>query len=135
MERSFYTRPVLRDRERDRRSSPALRPGGEGEPAQRGLVCAACSHRITDRIHAMAMSGAHEHTFVNPGGYQFHIGCFRAAPGCVHLGVPEQAFSWFPGWTWQIAACGRCRAHLGWIYRLGNEQFHGLVIAALREDE
>jgi hypothetical protein len=30
--------------------------------------------------------------------------------------------------------CGRCRAHLGWIYRNAGEQFHGLVLAALRGD-
>lgn len=83
----------------------------------------------------MAMSGAHEHTFVNPVGLAFIIGCFTAAPGCSHLGAPETAFSWFPGWSWQIAACARCRAHVGWVYRNAGEQFHGLILAALRSSE
>ena len=78
------------------------------------------------------MAGSHEHTFVNPGGFVHHIGCFVAAPGCVHLGATETAFSWFPAWTWQLAACARCRSHVGWIYRNAGEQFHGLVLAALR---
>ena len=133
MERSFYTRLVWLDRERDRRSStkPVSDRVGVGEHA---LVCAACGHRISDDDHRIEMSGAHEHTFVNPGGFVHHIGCFNAAPGCIHLGPVESAFSWFPGWTWQVAACARCRAHVGWIYRNAGEQFHGLILAALRRE-
>ncbi len=63
------------------------------------------------------MSGAHAHTFVNPAGFGYVIGCWNAAAGCVHLGSTETAFSWFPGWTWQLAACASCRTHLGWVYR------------------
>ena len=80
------------------------------------------------------MAGKHEHTFVNPGGVVHHIGCFAAAPGCIYTGPTTSAFSWFPGWTWQVAACARCHAHLGWIYRNSGEQFHGLILAALRSD-
>lgn len=96
------------------------------------LRCAVCDHRITERAYRREMAGAHDHTFVNPAGYTFHIGCFVAAPGCAHLGAPSEAFSWFPGWSWQIAVCSRCRTHVGWIFRLGGEQFHGLILAALR---
>lgn len=132
MELSFYTRPVLRDREQDRRSSPVA---GKARVAvgERPLVCAACGLRITDEDQRIEMAGAHEHTFVNPGGFVHHIGCFGAAPGCVHLGTLESAFSWFPGWTWQVAACAQCRAHLGWIYRNADQQFHGLITSALRK--
>jgi hypothetical protein len=96
------------------------------------LRCAVCDHRITDRSYRMEMSGAHEHTFVNPAGVVHHVGCFVAAPGCGHVGTTEEAFSWFPGWTWQIAVCAQCRTHLGWIFRCAGEQFHGLILAALR---
>ena len=85
--------------------------------------------RSTYRIQR---ADAHEHTFVNPHGIVHHIGCFAAAPGCVHVGVTESAFSWFPGWTWQVAVCARCRAHVGWIFRCAGQQFHGLILAALR---
>lgn len=94
--------------------------------------CAVCGQRITDRSYRSEVSGAHEHTFVNPGGFAFRIGCFVAAPGCVHVGATSEAFSWFPGWSWQIAICGSCRAHVGWIFRCAGEQFHGLIVSALR---
>lgn len=96
------------------------------------VVCAACEHRITSRDYRIEMLGAHEHTFVNPGGIVHHLGCYALAPGVVESGAPEQAFSWFPGWSWQIVSCGRCRSHLGWIYRCAADAFHGLITAALR---
>jgi len=120
---------VLLDRERDRRTAPA-RP--EAPTDERALRCAACDHIISHDDYRIEMGGAHEHTFVNPHGFVHHIGCFALAPGCIHLGTTETAFSWFPGWTWQVAACGNCRAHLGWLYRNAGEQFHGLIVAALR---
>lgn len=94
--------------------------------------CVVCDHRITSRSYRIEMSGAHAHTFVNPGGIVHHIGCYAAAPGCIQHGDPQHAFSWFPGWSWQIVSCGRCRGHLGWIYRCAGEQFHGLIVASLR---
>ena len=130
MERSFYTRLVHRDRERDRRSSPQA----IDRTREHALVCVACGHRISDDDHRIEMGGAHEHTFVNPHGIAHHIGCFNAAPGCAHIGQTESAFSWFPGWTWQVAVCGRCHAHVGWIYRSAGEQFHGLILNALRRE-
>jgi hypothetical protein len=96
------------------------------------LRCAVCGHRITERAYRSEMAGAHEHTFVNPAGFSFHIGCFVAAPGCKYVGDTNDAFSWFPGWSWQIAICGSCRAHVGWIFRLGGDQFHGLILTALK---
>jgi hypothetical protein len=122
---------VLLDRERDRRSSPKT-VNDRVAPDEHALLCAACGHIISSDDHRVEMSGSHEHTFVNPGGFVYRIGCFNAAPGCVHIGSTESAFSWFPGWTWQVAVCAHCRAHLGWIYRNAGEQFHGLILAALR---
>ena len=101
-------------------------------PGDDSLRCAVCDHRITERAYRSERSGGHEHTFENPAGFSFRIGCFVAAPGCAHVGVPSEAFSWFPGWTWQIAICRRCHTHVGWIFRLGGEQFHGLIVSALR---
>src|SRR5207245_8018672 len=59
----FYTRSVLLDRERDRRTSASVE---DREPVT--LRCAACDHRITDDAYRIEMSGSHEHTFVNPAG-------------------------------------------------------------------
>ena len=96
------------------------------------VVCVACEHRITSRAYQIEMAGAHEHTFVNPGGIVHHIGCYALAPGAIEIGDTQTAFSWFPGWSWQIVLCGRCRSHLGWIYRCAHEQFHGLITVAIR---
>ncbi|HVK86038.1 MAG TPA: cereblon family protein [Kofleriaceae bacterium] len=96
------------------------------------LRCVVCDHVITSRGARMEMHGSHEHTFVNPAGVVHHIGCFVAAAGCAYVGPTEAAFSWFPGWSWQVAICARCRSHVGWIYRLAGDQFHGLILAALR---
>lgn len=95
------------------------------------LRCVVCEHVITDAAYRVERGGAHEHTFVNPHGIAHHIGCFVAAPGCGHNGPTQTAFSWFPGWSWQVAVCGRCNTHLGWIFRCAGEQFHGLILAAL----
>ncbi len=117
------------DRERDR--APGASRSRE-DPRDRALVCVACGHRITDEAFRIEQAGAHEHEFVNPGGFQYRIGCFAAASGCAYRGSTESAFSWFPGWTWQVAECARCRAHVGWVYRNAGDQFHGLILAALR---
>lgn len=103
-----------------------------GTTDDEAVRCAVCDHRISERAYRIEMAGGHEHTFVNPHGIAFVIGCFVAAPGCIHLGATEEAFSWFPGYSWQVAACARCRSHVGWIYRLAGQQFHGLILAALR---
>ncbi|HTJ45031.1 MAG TPA: cereblon family protein [Kofleriaceae bacterium] len=104
----------------------------DGSDDDDALVCTACEHRITSRDLREERAGAHEHTFVNPGGFVHHLGCFAAASGCVHVGGRETAFSWFPGWTWQIAECARCRTHMGWLFVCEHEQFHGLLLAKLR---
>ena len=96
------------------------------------LRCVVCDHRISARGHRIEMAGAHEHTFVNPAGIVHVIGCYAVAPGCAHIGPTEHAFSWFPGWSWQVAVCARCRTHLGWVFRCAGEQFHGLIVTALR---
>ena len=105
---------------------------GTTTAADDALRCAVCGHRITERAYRSEMAGAHEHVFVNPAGFTFRIGCFVAAPGCKYVGETSEAFSWFPGWSWQIAICGSCRTHVGWIFRLGGDQFHGLILTALR---
>lgn len=116
---------ILREAERERRSASI-------SATQRGLVCATCEHAITDDGHRIEMAGSHEHTFVNPAGFSFHIGCFAAAPGAARIGRAESAFSWFPGWAWQIVVCARCATHLGWRYHNAGSELFGLILAALR---
>ena len=36
-------------------------------------------------------------------------------------GRPCTQDSWFPGYAWTIAYCGRCYNHLGWRFTLAND--------------
>jgi hypothetical protein len=100
-------------------------------PASRDLLCATCRARISHDDHRIAVHGSHEHTFVNPGGFVHRLGCFAVATNLSQLGVPETAFAWFPGFSWQVVVCRACRTHLGWIFRCGGDQFTGLLLDQL----
>lgn len=102
---------------------PTLAPGpsdatdAQPEPELEAVVrCRACSHTVTRQGKAIAMRGAHEHTFRNPAGYSFHVLCYSEAPGAVRVGAPVSEATWFPGYTWCFAICDLCRGHLGWWY-------------------
>lgn len=97
----------------------------------RRLLCAACRHAVTDPNQRIAVQGAHEHNFTNPHGITFHIGCFRDASGCAAVGDATTDFSWFPGYTWRVALCMNCQAHLGWRFQMNQDYFHGLIVNRL----
>ena len=90
---------------------------------------------ITSSAERIAVDGRHEHTFANPYGFVFRIGCFAAAVGVVAIGPVSGEFAWFAGHTWQIEQCARCGAHLGWLFRAAATGFHGLVLDSLVEIE
>lgn len=119
------------DLRRDASQTTATPTETTRESDENAVRCAACGLAIAKRSDRMEMSGAHEHTFVNPSGVVFQVACFREAAGCVEVGDEEATFTWFPGWTWQIAICARCRAHLGWKFRLSPDAFWGLIRARL----
>jgi len=115
---------------------PEVVTGDESELAAVGaLVCAACRRRITTAEARIEIAGAHVHECVNPHGWRWRIGCFAVAEGLVVISEPETAWSWFPGYTWEIENCGGCGALLGWLYRNGDSSFHGLILAHLIEDK
>ena len=97
---------------------------------EQNLYCFICGQVITQSLQRIRVNGAHKHTFTNPGGYRFEIGCFRQAPGCEQVGEFTDFYSWFDGYTWSYAMCSSCRAHLGWIFR-GKDSFFGLVLDRL----
>jgi len=99
---------------------------------ERDLYCFICGTAITHDRERFAVQGSHEHTFTNPAGYVYRIGCFRAAPGCLETGEFTEAYTWFTGCAWRYALCSSCRVHLGWAYR-GNEEerFYGLILDRL----
>jgi hypothetical protein len=100
---------------------------------QRIIVCASCGMRITDAETRIEISGRHQHTCVNPAGYVYRIGCFARAAGCIGQGEWSDYHSWFKGYYWQIACCGRCSIHLGWGFTGEGPDFHGLIVDRIEE--
>ncbi|MGD9950639.1 MAG: cereblon family protein [Desulfobulbus sp.] len=100
---------------------------------EKGLYCSACATHITDQNQAISVNGSHQHAFFNPAGIAFEIRCFQTAPGVFSFSAPSDVFSWFPGFSWQIALCSHCRIHLGWRFSNATEQkFYGLIAARLQ---
>jgi hypothetical protein len=96
------------------------------------ILCRHCHDAITTTADIVEVQGSHEHTFANPDGVLFEIGCFRTAPGCAHIGRVTEKWSWFRGFRWQAALCGGCLTHLGWLYLSdGGARFHGLIFDRL----
>ncbi|HON77768.1 MAG TPA: cereblon family protein [Spirochaetota bacterium] len=98
------------------------------------IICRFCSHVITTPETMMEVDGGHCHTFTNPLGITYSIGCFSSAKGCVHTGDPTMEYTWFPGYFWEYALCGNCYAHLGWHYRSEGSRFYGLILDNLTEN-
>jgi len=98
------------------------------------LYCAACGRWITRQDQRVPVSGAHTHTFRNPHGLAFKIGCFATAPGCGQVGEATEEWTWFPGYSWQVAVCSHCGSHLGWRYlSRAGDAFYGLILRQLAE--
>jgi hypothetical protein len=117
-----------------RRATPTkANPTSEsGDPGRGGrLMCAHCNAPITTDDQRIEVSGRHEHYFVNPHGFDFHVGCFGEAPGATSAGRASSEFTWFPGHTWQMALCSACTTHLGWLFRSPRAVFHGLILDRL----
>lgn len=97
------------------------------------IACAVCLHAVTTAAERAERAGRHAHTFANPHGFVFHVACFTSAPGCRTAGDPSAAFSWFPGYAWQVAECRGCGEHLGWLFRSEAGRFHALITSRLAE--
>jgi hypothetical protein len=96
------------------------------------VLCAQCLNAIAKLTDRIEIGGAHRHTFANPHGILFDIGCFSFADGCRYLGPSTNEFTWFKGYAWRIAVCGKCLLHLGWQYTFsGKDSFYGLIIDRL----
>ncbi|MEW6367145.1 MAG: cereblon family protein [Acidobacteriota bacterium] len=97
------------------------------------FLCKMCGIPITSPSHVISVSGSHEHTFQNPAGFVFDIGCFSAAEGCVIHGMPTIEYTWFPSYAWVYAFCTGCVSHLGWFFQSASDGFFGLVLDRLIE--
>lgn len=95
------------------------------------IFCRSCGLTVTSRDQKIGMQGSHRHTFFNPAGIVFELGCFRQAKGCFSAGEPTSEFTWFAGYVWSFALCRGCKSHLGWFFEKGNASFYGLILANL----
>lgn len=114
------------------------RPDSRDEAASRSrdgdaIVCARCGHAVTRRDSRVEVGGRHEHVHVNAHGYVHRVGCFREADGAVEATEPTRAWTWFPGYAWQIAVCRRCGAHVGWRFVREGDAFWGVALDAVRD--
>jgi hypothetical protein len=99
------------------------------------IVCRQCRQAITRNEERFSIQGAHRHTFANPHGLVFEIGCFRAAIGCGYAGPASDEFTWFAGYRWRVCFCSNCLTHLGWLFTSPGDGFHGLILERLLELE
>lgn len=101
------------------------------EPKGKRLYCAACREPVCTEQDQVSQLGAFRHTFINPFGNEFEIGCFQRAK-CSVTGTPSKELTWFPGYAWRIAACEACFTHLGWEYSdPEGDVFYGLILGNL----
>ncbi len=100
-------------------------------PHKLPIRCVACRETVTEERYRISVRDSHVHVFTNPYGIVFEIGCFELAPGCRLVGPPSDEFTWFPGFSWQIAVCSGCENHLGWRFTSDVRIFWALVLDRL----
>ena len=125
---------LRQDCRKQKRSKPAVTTWSEEDVApEDGIFCRACGEMVTSRKEIISVSGTHAHTFFNPAGIVFEVGCFKAARGCIVVGEPTTEFTWFAGHVWSYALCRGCQNHLGWFFEGRDSSFFGLILPRLRE--
>jgi len=114
----------------------SVRPASDEATAQAAwLKCAHCGSRVARTSDRIEVNSHHEHTFINPVGVIYKIGCFKVASGVIEVGPSTTEFSWFSGHSWRCLACGGCEVHLGWSFTAVGSCFLGLILSQLCEDE
>lgn len=107
--------------------------GDNPEEDKKHILCRSCKSAVTSDDMRIEAGGSHKHSFVNPAGIVFCIGCFSGAGGCLVMGIPTTEYTWFPGYAWCYVVCSSCLTHLGWHYRSGADGFFGLILDRLAE--
>ncbi len=101
----------------------------ETENEDQWVVCRQCGQRLARTSDRAIVNGSHRHTFANPSGIVFEIGCYVNVKGCGYAGPPSTEFTWFAGHSWRIAVCGSCLVHLGWMFVSSQGgSFFGLIL-------
>lgn len=100
------------------------------------IRCRECGNPVTHPSERISIDGSHAHAFANPNGILYEIGCFRSVIGCGFVGPATDEFSWFKGYSWKVAYCGKCLNHLGWLFISPvNDPFSGLILDKLTDPE
>ncbi len=124
-----YPLAFLKEEPADPEKRPNASPEEDTQAARR-VLCRECLHPVTRERERIEVQGAHQHTFANPSGIVFTIGCFHSADGCGAAGSPSDEFTWFAGFNWRVAVCAACLSHLGWQFSSvsGGAAFWGLIL-------
>ncbi|KPP67621.1 hypothetical protein Z043_113770 [Scleropages formosus] len=96
------------------------------------LLCRSCGHEVAlgsaasfveSRValshrNVTALGGRRVpvQLFENPQGFRFEVVTFRAARVRKHWPA-DARFTWYPGFSWAVATCPQCSAHLGWAFQ------------------
>jgi hypothetical protein len=128
----------IREAKQGAAGAPSLAEEARPRPAPeadrgRVLACARCRRAVTTTADRIEVAGGHRHSFSNPHGFRYQIGCFAQASGCRTVGPPSTDWTWFPPYAWQVEHCGQCGEHLGWLFRGESDRFHGLILDRLVE--
>ena len=110
----------------DRHADAESASAAEDETAfrQQRWVCIACDTFIVSAEALTDICKKPYHTFANPAGEVFSIGCFTTWHNLAAVGSVTKAFTWFPGYGWQVMVCEGCGLHLGWAYSdMANDRF------------
>jgi hypothetical protein len=108
----------------------------ESPQDEKYILCRRCGHAITRPSERIVVQGAHRHSFANPQGLVFDIGCFKTASGCSHAGPASDEFTWFPGYRWRVGFCAACLCHIGWLFLAqSGDRFHGLILDRLTQPD
>ena len=105
-----------------------------GMDEERVIVCVNCGNPVTLPEKIISVDGRHMHVFTNPEDFEYEIGCFSSAEGCMNIGESTYEHSWFEGFNWSISICSGCLVHLGWFYQSPSESFYGLIMDLLTDD-
>nr|XP_049697561.1 protein cereblon isoform X2 [Helicoverpa armigera] len=96
------------------------------------LCCSSCMTQIARREHLFAMSSEGVHSnYTNLGGYMHDLLTVREVSNVRAAGPSSEEYSWFPGYSWTVAHCRLCAAHVGWRFdatkgRLRPLTFYGI---------
>ena len=101
------------------------------------LLCRTCGNYVsTPDIQCCPDGRSSEYRFENPVGRVCEIITLHNAWSLQMVGSAHLEHTWFPGYAWRVALCGRCGNHLRWRFEARSSaaagpQFFGLLVSEL----